>query len=314
VETVEAGTDFGFWVRRLEGWRRPADISETHRVCYGLTCEDPVLLTQALGREMNWPPVTCKRRNCLLYMPSRNGNGFSLIELLAVIAIVGILAALLLPALSSARAKGQRVRCVNNLHQLGAVLQIFLQDNHAYPVINITTNEGYPGTDRSWMAQLEREALGVSHPGTNYFQKGVWSCPSARWSNYTLEHMGPPASYGYNRYGILWPGNSTDAFGLQGHYDPAVNIWRPVAESEVAVPGSMMAIGDCVNGSVEFAREDLAKVEKYGNFLTRHQGKANVVFCDGHVESSKLSFLFEDNGDAALVRWSRDHLPHRDQL
>jgi len=47
---------------------------------------------------------------------------------------------------------------------------------------------------------------------------------------------------------------------------------------------------------------------------SRHQGKANVVFCDGHVESPTLKFLFEDTSDAALVRWNRDHLPHREKL
>ncbi|MEI2723604.1 MAG: H-X9-DG-CTERM domain-containing protein [Verrucomicrobiota bacterium] len=46
----------------------------------------------------------------------------------------------------------------------------------------------------------------------------------------------------------------------------------------------------------------------------RHQGKANVVFCDGHVESPTLKYLFEDTGDVALARWNRDHLPHRERL
>ena len=41
---------------------------------------------------------------------------------------------------------------------------------------------------------------------------------------------------------------------------------------------------------------------------------ANVVFYDGHVESSTLQFLFADISDAALVRWNRDHLPHREKL
>jgi prepilin-type processing-associated H-X9-DG protein len=45
-----------------------------------------------------------------------------------------------------------------------------------------------------------------------------------------------------------------------------------------------------------------------------HQGKANVVFCDGHVESPTLPFLFADTSDAALSRWNRDHLPHREKL
>jgi len=41
---------------------------------------------------------------------------------------------------------------------------------------------------------------------------------------------------------------------------------------------------------------------------------ANVTFCDGHVESPTLKFLFEDTSDEALSRWNRDHLPHREKL
>ena len=59
--------------------------------------------------------------------------------------------------------------------------------------------------------------------------------------------------------------------------------------------------------------EDLLWFRNAANF-TRHQAKANVVFCDGHVESPTLKFLFEDTSDAALVRWNRDHLPHREKL
>jgi prepilin-type processing-associated H-X9-DG protein len=49
-------------------------------------------------------------------------------------------------------------------------------------------------------------------------------------------------------------------------------------------------------------------------FALFHQGKANVILCDGHVESPPLKFLFEDTRDAAFVRWNRDHLPHREKL
>ena len=99
-----------------------------------------------------------------------------------------------------------------------------------------------------------------------------------------------------------------------------------MSESAVIHPSDMMAMGDgfhgngtqIVTGDALLWRHDYAASPGRGAHIAavqaRHQGKANVGFCDGHVESPTLKSLFQDTSEAALIRWNRDHLPHKERL
>ncbi len=200
-------------------------------------------------------------------------DGFSLIELLAVIGISGILAALLLSVLSRAKAKGQRTQCGNNLRQLGIAMEEFVSEHHGYPFVGENSNplNGFPKDN--WLDALG-PYVGGYRLNTNrkpWQSAGLFHCPAAN----------PPAcptfpegivylDYGYNAFGISRLVDTNGSLGLSPWMgttnQPAplpvapFEVNQPVRESQIANPADMMAVGDgfvgnsriiCDCGSVE---------------------------------------------------------------
>ena len=78
---------------------------------------------------MNWNLASSRADSPLPKRGLAERTAFTLIELLVVIAVIAILAALLLPALSRAKAKAQQIQCLNNTRQIGFALSCYMMDN-----------------------------------------------------------------------------------------------------------------------------------------------------------------------------------------
>ena len=82
---------------------------------------------------------------------SKNGRAFTLVEMLVVIAIIAILAAMLLPVLAKSKGKAQRISCVSNLKQTGLGILMWAQDHEGkYPWLVKTTEGGSYSLDQAW--------------------------------------------------------------------------------------------------------------------------------------------------------------------
>jgi prepilin-type N-terminal cleavage/methylation domain-containing protein/prepilin-type processing-associated H-X9-DG protein len=245
-------------------------------------------------------------------------RGFTLVELLVVVAIVTILVALLVPALSRAREHVNRVKCAANLRSLGQAMELYVQHYGWYPGGDAAEGPDY-GLFAVWPVRLRAFTGGETE---------VFNCPSqderCRWTQGALSpsgataahvafgyHIGEPVirqagtyfSYGYNHrgpnfdvpMGLGYAVNVPLTAGLEGQVRP----------SRVRVPEEMIAISDSnADGNMDFAIHPRVAAWYPG---TVHDGGANVLYCDGHVQSSRLDDLaltFPTDSAQSSARWA----------
>ena len=208
-----------------------------------------------------------------------NKRVFTLIELLVVIAIIAILAAVLLPALGSARDKAHAITCISNERQIGLSVNSYLADNNEYYMIQQTS--AYPdGNMRVW-SDLLSEA--------KYINRSSFACPGLKspaktQTNYTPSGM-TYTGYGYNfRYLGSYMGISA------GDKRAARMSELRFFSTGYLAMDTNQGLGTNV-GLYRVTDVNSSSPVNNGRPHARHSRNLNVLYLDGHAESRKVDLL-----------------------
>jgi type II secretory pathway pseudopilin PulG len=238
------------------------------------------------------------------------------VELLVVLATIGILAALLLPALSRAKESARSIRCRANEKTIGLALEMYSTDTGFYPHAWFTGHLASVPVNRPTTYWFDCLALYLAD---SKWGTGIYKCPSYRWR--VSEREGAPGgSYAYNGRGqIHWrEGDPYRCFGLGDNYDPfAVSPWGrlpPIRQQDVRAPSDMYAMGDAPVEHWYDLNWNMGETGYWGGITDEGFGRmahplvANMLFVDDHVEGVNKTDLLRME-PKFYVRWNNDHQP-----